>query len=244
MFDTTLVASNRRREVKRKLATLPAALAVHAMALGFVMVGQLWAVGGVVEPEVMEAYVDVQLPTPPPAPPAVSESEESANQEPPAAPEPVQITSVPSEPAKAGPPEAPGARNTVPGGDPTGGGNGVIPGGVPDRNVSPPPPPPQAPLVYTLETVTTRPIPRFRPSPVYPESARRARIEGTVLIHAVVDEVGDVVDVRLIDKVPMGCSEAALDAVRSWKYEAATLRGKSVKVQLEIRVTFRLSGAS
>ena len=49
MFDTTLIASNARREVKRKLATLPAALAVHAMALGFVMVGQLWAVDQVPE---------------------------------------------------------------------------------------------------------------------------------------------------------------------------------------------------
>ena len=44
MFETTLTASRPQRDGTRRLAALPAAVAVHALALGVVAVGQLWAV--------------------------------------------------------------------------------------------------------------------------------------------------------------------------------------------------------
>ncbi len=245
MFDTALVASNPRREVRRKLAALPAVVTVHAMAVGFVMVGQLWAVQPVFDPAVDEPYVDVQLPSPPPAPPGPAEPRTGTEPQKTQVPEPTQIRDVPSEPAKAGPPEKPPGTGAVAGGDPDSKG-GVVPGGFSENPaVSPPPPPqPEVPTTYTLAAVTTRPVPTYQPSPVYPEVARRAQVQGSVVIHAVVTEVGDVVDVRLVHGVTMGCSEAALAAVRSWRYRAATLHGTPVRVELEITVTFRLNGAA
>ncbi len=243
MFDTTLVASNPRREARRKLATLPAALAVHALAIALVMAGQLLAVDRVIEPTALEAYVDVQLPEPPPAPPAAPEGEKvtSATTAPVATEEPVQITEIPSQPAQAVASGTPGTPGGVPGGVP-GGTPGGIPGGI-SETTAPPPPPPE-PVTYTLELVSTPPIALSQPAPPYPEPARRMRVQGTVLIRAVIDEAGDVIDVRALNRLPLGCTEAALDAVRSWRYRPATLNDHAVRVQLEVKVTFRLAESS
>ncbi|MFI5143807.1 MAG: hypothetical protein ACHQQS_09350 [Thermoanaerobaculales bacterium] len=66
MFENTLVALRRRREITSKLKVLPVALGIHAAALGFVVVTQLWAVS-----EVPELYTVVSFySAPPPPPPA------------------------------------------------------------------------------------------------------------------------------------------------------------------------------
>ncbi len=244
MFDTALVASNGRREAKRKLATLPAALAAHAAALGVVMVGQLWAVDGVVAPSVVEAYVEVELPTPPPGPrPGPPEGGGTGSGEKAAVTSnPGPITDVPNKPPTAGPPDLPGGGP----GDDSGGRDGGIPGGASNGAAPPPlpPPPPEPPKVYTLELVSAPPAALSQRAPVYPEAARRMGVTGTVVLRAVIDERGDVVDVRVVRGLPMGCGDAAADAVRSWRYRPATLNDRPVSVELDVRVTFRLAAAA
>jgi protein TonB len=87
------------------------------------------------------------------------------------------------------------------------------------------------------------PVAISRPAPRYPEVARKARIEGTVLVEAIIDQVGSVVDARVLNDIGMGCGQAALDAIRGWRYEPATLNGRPVSVYLEVRVSFQLHGA-
>jgi len=244
MFESIRSAANGMREAKRRLASLPAALAVHAMAVALVMAGQLWAIQPVVDPETPVVFVEFEPPSPPPAPPDPVAGHEPTPAEQQAPRETTQIHEIPSTVPTAGSPAAPSGSDTVTGGDPNGKGGG-IPGGAGNAPPPPPPPPPpEASTVYTLATVTTAPRATYQPAPTYPELARRARIEGTVLIRAVVNPAGEVVDVRLVNGPGMGCSEAALDAVRSWRYEPATLNGRHVAVQLEIRVTFRLNWGS
>jgi protein TonB len=76
----------------------------------------------------------------------------------------------------------------------------------------------------------------------YPELARRMRIQGVVRLEAVIDEHGNVVDARVLDDIGMGCGQAAVEAIRTWRYEPATLNGRPVSVYLEVRVSFQLRG--
>ena len=84
------------------------------------------------------------------------------------------------------------------------------------------------------------PVKVFAPSPTYTELARRSRIEGIVVLRAVIDARGTVVSAEILRGLPMGLSEAALDAVRQWRYEPATLRGRPVAVTFTLTVRFEL----
>lgn len=75
--------------------------------------------------------------------------------------------------------------------------------------------------------------------PVYPIIARQARVEGIVVIQTFIDEEGQVYIAKVIQSVPL-LDQAAIDAVRQWKYSPAILNGKPVKVQADITITFRL----
>lgn len=74
----------------------------------------------------------------------------------------------------------------------------------------------------------------------YPEIARKAGIEGRVFVQFVVDEKGNVVDPIVTRGIGGGCDEAALEAVRKAKFKPGKQRGRAVKVQYSLPVTFRL----
>lgn len=74
----------------------------------------------------------------------------------------------------------------------------------------------------------------------YPEIARKAGIEGRVFVQFVVDEKGNVIDPVVTRGIGGGCDEAALDAVRKAKFKPGKQRGRAVKVQYSLPVTFRL----
>jgi protein TonB len=73
--------------------------------------------------------------------------------------------------------------------------------------------------------------------PVYPPLAREARIAGTVIVDAVIDGHGNVVEARVANGHPL-LIEAALRAVRQWKYEPTSLNGQPVSVELQVQVHF------
>ncbi|MGC8915730.1 MAG: energy transducer TonB [Thermoanaerobaculum sp.] len=76
--------------------------------------------------------------------------------------------------------------------------------------------------------------------PVYTEVARRARIEGVVILEIIIDKQGNVKDVKVLRALPMGLTEAAVEAVKQWKYEPSKLNGKPIEIQGTVTVTFRL----
>lgn len=75
--------------------------------------------------------------------------------------------------------------------------------------------------------------------PVYPDIARSARVEGTVIMEAVLDTTGRVTQLRVIKSVPM-LDQAALDAVRQWRYTPSLYGGHPVSVLMTITVRFTL----
>jgi TonB family protein len=75
--------------------------------------------------------------------------------------------------------------------------------------------------------------------PVYPEKARQAQVEGVVILEAHADEKGNVVSVRILRSIPV-LDQAAVDAVKQWKYEPLILEGKARKAIFTVTVRFML----
>lgn len=75
-------------------------------------------------------------------------------------------------------------------------------------------------------------------APVYPENARRAYIEGAVVVEAVADERGRVLDVRVVRSIP-ALDKAALDAVKKWKFKPMVVDGKPRRIIFNVTVHFK-----
>jgi TonB family protein len=77
--------------------------------------------------------------------------------------------------------------------------------------------------------------------PQYPQAAFAAKIEGTVLVEALIDVEGRISRARVIQSVP-GLDEAALEAARRWRFEPARKAGKPVATIIHMPVAFRIYG--
>jgi TonB family protein len=86
----------------------------------------------------------------------------------------------------------------------------------------------------------TRPQLISKKEPEYSDEARKAKIQGTVQLSVVVTASGQVGDIRVIRSLGLGLDERAMDAVRQWKFRAATVDGKPVSTRAVVEVTFRL----
>ena len=78
--------------------------------------------------------------------------------------------------------------------------------------------------------------------PFYPEAARESNVQGIVIIEAVISSTGEVEDATVLRGVPM-LDDAALEAVRQWRYTPPLLNGDPVSVIMTVTVNFRLNGA-
>jgi protein TonB len=76
-------------------------------------------------------------------------------------------------------------------------------------------------------------------NPVYPEMAREANVDGTVMIQALVGKDGKVHDVRVVKSIPL-LDKAADDAVRQWIFKPALANNKPVAVWVGVPVRFSL----
>jgi len=76
--------------------------------------------------------------------------------------------------------------------------------------------------------------------PAYPALARSARIQGTVLLQAVISKQGTIEKLRVLSGHPMLAS-AAIDAVSQWRYQPYILNNEPVEVETQITVNFSLA---
>ncbi|NQT24389.1 energy transducer TonB [candidate division KSB1 bacterium] len=114
------------------------------------------------------------------------------------------------------------------------------------NDAAPPPPPPEddEAIVFVPYDEPPEPVGGFaaiQKRLKYPEIARKAGVEGRVLVYAQVDEQGVVQRTRVIQSLgPNGCDEAAEAAIKSVKWKPAKQRDRSVKVWIAVPVDFRL----
>jgi len=76
-------------------------------------------------------------------------------------------------------------------------------------------------------------------NPIYPPLARQARIQGVVVMEAVISKEGSIESLRVVTGHPL-LNQAALDAVKQWKYRPTLLNGEPVEVITTVTVTFNL----
>jgi TonB family protein len=77
--------------------------------------------------------------------------------------------------------------------------------------------------------------------PVYPPAAKKAKIEGTVLLSVVIGKDGNVENIQAVSG-PDELQQSAIDAVRQWKYKPYLLNGDPVEVKSTISVIYSLKG--
>jgi periplasmic protein TonB len=184
------------------------------------------------------------VPKPPaaaPPPPAVAETLKGAIRRVPSAwvaPSviPRQIETIKDPPAPDVDPQ--GVIGGISGGE-TGGVLGGILGGVQHGPAAPAPPVTSKKAIHRVGGDVKPPREVKVVQPIYPPLARAARIEGVVVIEAIIDEHGDVVEARAVSG-PGLLIPAALKAVIQWKYEPTYLDGMPVDMQLEVQVGFHL----
>jgi protein TonB len=133
-----------------------------------------------------------------------------------------------------------GVAGGVPGGVPGGQAGGVlggIIGGVPGSNL--PPPPKVAPTRQRVggNVQQAKLINMIRP--VYPPLAKQARISGTVRLQAIIAKDGSVIELQILSGHAL-LVQAALDAVRQWRYQPTLLNGEPVEVITTVDVVFTL----
>ena len=157
----------------------------------------------------------------------------------------VAPTVIPHQVARLG--EEPDANDLAAATAPGDGVPGEVPGGLPGgviggvlSGAAPPPPPPIASAPKGPIRVgghVGRPRLISGPNPVYPVLARQAKISGDVVIDAVIDAQGNVVEMQTVSGPPL-LALAAMEALRHWKYEPTTLGGQAVPVRLLVTITF------
>ena len=76
------------------------------------------------------------------------------------------------------------------------------------------------------------------PLPAYPDDAWAEGVTGDVLVRAVIDERGEIAGVEVLRGLPYGMTEAAVEAIRRWKFAPATRHGQPVAVYRNLSVRF------
>lgn len=122
-----------------------------------------------------------------------------------------------------------------------GSGTGGIEAPVVPEPPPPPPPPPVPSGPLRVGGDVKAPVAIQRGEPNYTDTARKARVAGTVVVEAIIDKQGNVDNVKVIKGLPMGLSEEAEKAVRKWRFKPGTLNGVPVDTIFNLTVTFQLN---
>ncbi|HTG35190.1 MAG TPA: TonB family protein [Thermoanaerobaculia bacterium] len=255
MFEHSLIDLEAKTQPRRRRwISLPLAIGLHLVGLTAFAFASYWNVGPVTEPSLNVAFIDVLLPPPPPAgggghpKPPVPEQPQPKTA-PTQAPTVRQPTDVPDMPATPTPPvadipsgpvtsEGPVSTTDGPGigpGDGPGDGPGIGPGNGPGVE---PGGDSTGPVYLTAEMSRPRPLQPIQPR--YTEPARRAGVQGTVMVEAIIDEKGRATNVRVVRSLPMGLDRSAVEAIQQVTFQPAMRGGRPVKVYFNLTVNFTI----
>jgi periplasmic protein TonB len=246
MFEDSLLESGGRLKTRRGWTTMLSFIFQIFLVIVLVLIPLLFT-EALPKQQLMTFLVAPPPPPPPPPPPAAApvkvvktvQSDISNGQlrTPTKIPEKVQMIKEEDSP----PPtmSAGGVVGGVPGGVPGGQMGGVIGGIISSTPVAVPKA--ATPQRVRVSQGVTQGLIIHRVQPPYPPLARQARIQGNVVLQAVISKDGSIENLRLISGHPM-LTQAALDAVKQWRYKPYFLNGEPVEVETQITVIFSLSG--
>lgn len=213
----------------RKWYTVPVSLGSHLLIVAAIALIPILAPALLPIPDTDIPYIihAIKMPDPPPPPRRVEPQPVTPVANPNAAPIEAPKGITPEAPLQAGF-ENDQRLDSIIVGDPSAG----------DVIVAPPKPAaPTEPL--RVGGIIKTPVKIAGDSPVYPDLAQRVRKQGMVIIEATIDVDGNVINARVLRSEPL-LDQAALDAVKTWRYTPTLLNGIPVAVVMTVVVQFQL----
>ena len=246
MFEDSLIESGGVLKTKR-----PATTAV-SLLLQSLLVAAIAALPLLYTEALPKAWVRILVaPGPPPPAPAPAQRDTQRRAAPPRASDMVgqrlrEPRAIPRNIARINESEAP-LPEIPPSGPGVPGGTGPSTGNPLNAivNLTPPAPVPRPAITGPLpiSTGVAQGFLVHEVKPVYPPLARQARIQGTVMLEAIIGKDGSIENLRVVSGHPM-LAPAALEAVRQWRYRPYMLNREPVEVETQITVNFVLGGGS
>jgi protein TonB len=245
MFVETLSPENAKRGAPRPSRFFPAALAVHAVLLLAVLGASLWSVEEPPDPPVPITWVSIGPPAAARLPRAGAAPRPEARRRtvgravvaPTDVPDRLPVASMLPEPTDDLEPAGSGSSGTPSGGEGNGSGTvGGVEGGTGQSTGEPGADEP----ILTPGGDVQAPVLLRRVDPFYPEAARKARLEGDIVLEAVITSRGEIEEVRVVKSGGFLLDASAKEAVERWSYRPATLNGRAVRVLLTVTIRFRL----
>jgi protein TonB len=245
MFEDSLIESGNRFKTKRRLSTTILSFFLQVGLIGILILIPLIYTDALPKGQMMGFLIAPPPPPPPPPPPAaavvkvvkmVSEVVNGQLRAPTKIPDKVQMIKEEEAPPDLGAGGVPGG---VPGGIPGGSAGGVIGGIISSTPVA-------VPKVATPQRVrvssgVSTGLLIKKVTPNYPQLAKQARIQGSVVLQAEISKEGTIQNLQLISGHPM-LAPAAIEAVKQWRYKPYLLNGEPVAVETQVVVNFSLSG--
>jgi protein TonB len=244
MFEDSLLESSGKLKTKRKWTTFLSFI-LQCLLIGVMILIPLIYTEALPKQQLMTFLVAPPPPPPPPPPPAAAPVKvvkvvqtdivNGQLRTPTRIPQKVAIIKEESAP----PPMTAGVIGGVPGGVPGGSMGGVIGGIIGSTPVAVPKVAAPTRVRVSAGVQAGNLINQVKPS--YPAIAKSARIQGAVVLQAEISKQGTIENLRVISGHPM-LVQAALDAVKQWRYKPYLLNGEPVPVETTITVNFTLSG--
>lgn len=255
MFEQSLLEINEEQAPRRKPLAVAASVGLQILVIGLLILIPLFTTEALPKDQLYAVLLAPPPPPSPPPPPAAEPARTQPQPQPKAAQpnlprvQPEQLSqlqaprSIPKQIAMVneGAPPPPASNNIsgvpggVEGGVPGGAMGGVI-GGVLAKAT---PPPPKPKLIRVGGNVQEGKL-LNNVMPTYPAAAKQGRIEGTVRLEAIIGEDGRVQNLQVASGHPL-LAEAAVQAVRQWRYKPTYLNGQPVQVSTIIEVNFKLT---
>ena len=242
MFEDSLIESAGRIRTKRGWTTL-LSLVLQVLLVGFLVLVPLIYTEALPKAQLV-SFLVAPPPPPPPPPPAAeviravkviqTDIVDGQLRAPTKIPEKVQMITEDEPP----PTMSSGVVGGVPGGVPGGQMGGVLGGIISSTPVAVPK---VAPSRVRVSQGVVSGLAISQPKPLYPQMARMARVQGAVVLQAVISKSGAIENLRVVSGHPM-LQQSALDAVRQWRYRPYLLNGEPVEVETQITVNFNLAG--
>jgi periplasmic protein TonB len=243
MFEDSLMESGGRLKGKRG-ATTVFSFVLQILLIGVLVLLPLIFTEALPRQQLMTFLVAPPPPPPPPPPPAAapvivkkiqSELDNGQLRTPTAIPKKIQMIKEDEQPPTTG---VAGVVGGVPGGVPGGTMGGVLGGMLSNTPVAIPK---AAPQRVRVSQGVSQGLLIHKVTPTYPALARQARIQGVVVLQALIGKDGGIQNLHVVSGHPM-LTGAALDAVKQWKYKPYYLNGEPVEVETTVNVNFSLSG--
>lgn len=236
----SLVLTQPERRTGRVTATLATSVALHTGLALTVAILPLLFYDQIPAQEALRAFFVQPLevvPPPPPPPPPPAGARADVRPAPKVQLDQTAFVAPIEVPAEIRPEESidlgieGGVAGGVEGGVPGGVIGGIV-GGLPQNA-----PPPQAAIRVGGQVKAPKKVKDV--TPVYPELATQARVQGVVILECTISPQGRVTDVKILRSIPL-LDQAAVDAVRQWAYTPTLLNGVPVPVIMTVTVTFSL----